>query len=335
MNNPLDTGYGYSNALLGVFDTYTESSARIGADYREAAFEEYVQDSWRVSRQLTLEIGMRLTTRIPVASASGSDVRLQPWRMEPVAGIRALQPGAQRGRTRVAVNPLTGAQLPAVYIGALVPGVGSPSDGMIVVGQPGVPQGLTTWPSVDFGPRFGFAYDVFGDGKTAFGGGFGISYLPTSAPSLCCSGSYQSNPPLSYTPMTYYGTLAYVRKFRWHAVPVQRAGTQRNQAGSSYSFSLGGQRDVGKSIVVDVAVVGNLGRHLLMSQNLNQLPYGERFLASSQDPTDPGKPLPDAFLRPYHGLGTITFREPIGNSSYYALQTQANRRFSQRLGVQS
>jgi hypothetical protein len=82
--------------------------------------------------------------------------------------------------------------------------------------------------------------------------------------------------------------------------------------------------------VLDVAFVGNLGRHLLQTQNLNTLPYGQRFLASSQDATT-GKPLPDSFLAPYIGLGTITFGEPVGRSSYYALQTQANRRFSHGL----
>jgi hypothetical protein len=79
--------------------------------------------------------------------------------------------------------------------------------------------------------------------------------------------------------------------------------------------------------VVDIAVVGNLGRHLLQSVNLNALPYGKRFLASSQDPTT-GKPLADSFLTPYTGLGSITYAEPVGSSSYYALQTQLNRRFS-------
>jgi hypothetical protein len=83
--------------------------------------------------------------------------------------------------------------------------------------------------------------------------------------------------------------------------------------------------------VLDVAFVGNLGRHLMMAQNLNQIPYGARFLANNQDPTVFGKPLPDNFLRPYAGLGTVTYREPIGTSSYYALQVQANRRFSRAL----
>ena len=64
---------------------------------------------------------------------------------------------------------------------------------------------------------------------------------------------------------------------------------------------------------------------------MNTLPYGERFLASSQDPTEPGKPFPDTFLAPYTGLGSISFEEPVGTSSYYALQTQVNRRFSHGL----
>jgi hypothetical protein len=48
------------------------------------------------------------------------------------------------------------------------------------------------------------------------------------------------------------------------------------------------------------------------------------------DPTN-GKPLADSFLTPYIGLGSVTYAEPVGTSNYYALQTQANRRFSHGL----
>ena len=105
----------------------------------------------------------------------------------------------------------------------------------------------------------------------------------------------------------------------------------RNWA-SSYSFSLGVQREVGHAIVVDVAVVGSLGRNLEMAQNLNQLPYGAR--GSSQQPgpdsarQTPSRRFPSAIprLRKSSLSGSLS-----GSSSYYALQTQANRRFSNGL----
>jgi hypothetical protein len=331
VNNPLDTGYGYANAMAGVFDTYTESQNRTRADYREASFEEFVQDSWKVSRRLTLELGVRLTTRLPWLQRDNLMAGFNPQAWNAAQASVLYQPGLSPTGVRVAVNPTTGAQLPAVYIGALVPGVGNPADGMIVVGKPGVPDALTSYQLVAVGPRFGFAWDVFGDGKTAVRGGFGVSYLPSSQIGICCSNSYQQNPPLSFTPTTYYGTLSTFLNTAGTLFPSNVLGLDDSKMASTYSFSTGIQHEVGFSTVVDAAFVGTLGRHLNMAQNLNQLPYGVRFLPSSQDPTVPGKPLPDNFLRPYTGLGNITYRQPVGTSNYYALQVQANRRFSHGL----
>ncbi len=326
VNNPLDTGYGYSNALQGVYDTYTESSARPGADYRSGAFEEYVQDSWRVSKRLTLEFGLRLTSWIPWHQRSNVQSGFDPATWNAAMASVLYAPGLNSTGQRVAINPVNGAQLPAVYVGAIVPGVGSILNGIIQAGAPGVPEGLTKVQRITPGPRFGFAYDVFGDGKTALRGGFGISVLPQTQ----INTNLQNQPPNNYTPKTYYGTLTSFLNTAGTLFPSNVQGTDWSQLAQSYNFSLGAQREVGFATVVDVAFVGNLGRHLLQTQNLNTLPYGARFLASSQDPTT-GKPLSDSFLAPYVGLGTITFGEPVGTSSYYALQTQANRRFSHGL----
>jgi len=326
VNNPLDSNYGYANAILGNFGTYQESSARPGADFRAGALEEYVQDSWKVNRRLTLEFGIRLTSWIPWHQRSNIESGFDPKTWNPANASVLYTPGLNSAGVRVAVNPVTGAQLPAVYVGAIVPGVGNVLNGLLIAGKPGVPEGLTKVQFITPGPRFGFAYDLSGDGKTAIRGGFGLSALPQTQ----IDTGLQNLPPNNYTPQTYYGTLTSFLSTAGTLFPSNVRGADWSQLAQGYSFSLGAQREVGFATVLDVAFVGNLGRHLLLTQNLNQLPYGARFLPSSQDPTT-GKPLPDSFLRPYVGLGTINYGEPVGTSNYYALQVQANRRFSHGL----
>jgi len=331
VNNPLDTNYGYANAIQGVYDTYQEASARPGADYRSGSFEEFVQDSWKVAPRLTLELGIRFTTWRPWFQRSDIQSAFNPNSWNPASKPELYQPGLNAAGQRVAVNPTNGAQYPAVLIGALVPGVGSLVDGLLIAGTPGVPRGLTTVQRLTPGPRFGFAWDPFGNGKTAVRGGLGIATLPQTE----INTAEQAQPPFAYSPKAYYGTLTTFLNAAGSIFPSNVQGLDWSKLAQMYSFSIGVQREVGFATVVDVAFVGNLGRHLYQSQNLNTLPYGERFLASSQDPTNPGKPLPDSFLAPYTGYGTITYDTPIGTSNYYSLQVQANRRFSHGLEFKS
>lgn len=58
-NNPFDSNYAFSNALLGNFNSYSEASMRTYSLYRYTQNEFYVQDSWKASRRLNLEFGIR------------------------------------------------------------------------------------------------------------------------------------------------------------------------------------------------------------------------------------------------------------------------------------
>jgi hypothetical protein len=98
-----------------------------------------------------------------------------------------------------------------------------------------------------------------------------------------------------------------------------------------YNTSIGVQREVGFSTMVDVAYVGSFGRHIGQKRNINQVPYGARFLPQNQDPTRPGTPLPDNFFRPYQGWGSINFLSFDGTSRYNSLQAQVVHRFARHM----
>jgi hypothetical protein len=105
--------------------------------------------------------------------------------------------------------------------------------------------------------------------------------------------------------------------------PTITAGLRQLQSGNSTEHWL--------PAVLDIAYVGTIGRHLGQSIDLNALPPGTRFMTANQDPTSPGKPLADNFLRRYIGTGSVPFTEFSGGSTYNALQLSVTRRFTNNL----
>jgi hypothetical protein len=88
---------------------------------------------------------------------------------------------------------------------------------------------------------------------------------------------------------------------------------------------------VGFDTVLSAAYVGNRQRNLIQSRNLNALPAGVRFDPANADPTDASRPLPDAFLTPMTGFGSVRNIENTGFADYDSLQVTATRRFKRGL----
>ena len=230
---------------------------------------------------------------------------------------------------RVARNPVTGQTGPAVLIGGLVPGTGDITNGMVLNNDASYPNGFIENPSVLYEHRVGISYDVSGDGKTALRASVGVFHSTRSSANASWNTSRQ--PPVQFSPSIFYSTMDNLLQSTGVNFPTNTQGfTRDSKTPVVYSFSASVQRAIGWNTVLDVAYVGSRARNLIQARNINTIPFGARFNTANEDPTRPGNPLPDNFLRPYRGWGSLNVFEHTGISDYNALQVQANRRYSNR-----
>jgi Carboxypeptidase regulatory-like domain/TonB-dependent Receptor Plug Domain len=325
--NPLDTRYAYSNALLGVFRDYTEVDALPEVQAKRFLLEWYLQDTWKASRRLTLDYGVRFlwykpwSTSLPAAT-------FVPERYDPARAPRLYQP-ARINNVNVALDPVTGQVRPNIYVGAFVPGTGDPTNGMVSNDDPDYPEGFRDSQGLHAEPRVGLAYDLTGDGKTALHASAGLYHnAHVTARSM---DQAANNPPAVFTPIIYYGTMDTLQAAGSALRPSSVFSLERDaQTPSAYNWSIGVQRELGWGTTVDLTYVGNVTRHLELAQNINVVPDGAKFVdqhPENANPQNPATPKPDTFLRPYLGYEDITRRSHHGTSNYNGLQVQVNRRY--------
>ncbi|MPZ20670.1 MAG: hypothetical protein GEV06_22580 [Luteitalea sp.] len=334
-NNPFDSNHPFANALLGNFRSYAESSGLSSGRAQIHTFEWFAQDSWKVTPRLTIDYGARFYSFIPwrLRDDEGAAFALSRYDAAnvPELYVPALDPDGRR----VARNPVTGELAPEPLIGAFAPGSGDRFAGVVVGGDSSYPEGFRERPAVQIAPRAGFAYDLFGNGKTAVRGGFGV-HKQTIFSSQASMWTTTTAPPILESPTIFYSNLDSFLSAGQVFFPTDYQSFDLNfdKVPTIYRWSFGVQQDIGFGTVLDVTYVGSEGRNLRQSRNINTLAPGVRFLESSQDATT-GRPLPDNFLRPNPGFQNISFSEETGFSNYHALQVGVNRRYTAglQLGV--
>jgi len=280
-------GNAYADLLTGVINSYQETSFNRINDIAYHTYEGFAQDSWKVTRRLTLELGLRAT-------------HFQPWVDRLGYGYSIFD-----------YSKYSHTCTPLQYCGFLW----NKKDPSVPLG--GFPARALFWQ-----PRFGIAYDITGKGKTVLSGGWGRYYyhsgqftngLDVSAGvvSRSLGNNVNSVPVLA-------------RNLDTLNVADQASGPSavdskddRQPYTDSYSFTI--SQRLPWSSLMEVAYVGNqssdLGLPSGAGSNINLVPVG----AMLNRGVDPNSLTADDF-RPLKGFSSLNLATNKGYANYNALQ---------------
>ncbi len=330
-SNPLNTNFAFSNAVLGVYQQYTETSRYGETHNRQLWSEWYGQDTFQITPRLTFDYGVRFLLYTPYWRPDKQISNFELSAYSRANAPRLYQPALVNG-TRVAVDPITGQTLNQIYIGAYVPGTGNTANGLVLQTDPGVPRGFREVLAPAPEPRIGISWDLSGEGRMVLHSSAGIFHNARLGGGS--SGNLR-NPPYVLNPIIPNNTMA--TTFVSGVTLVNRPGNIEAletdyKTPSSYNWSAGLRRELGWGTSMDATYAGSVGRNLEMYYNLNAVPDGTKFVDLNPAAHDPGSTsatalLADDFLRPISGYAAIRTRGNSGTSDYHSLQVQVNRRY--------
>jgi hypothetical protein len=327
---PGGTGVAIGNVAIGLFDTYAEIGQRSFTPYRGHMFEWFVQDSWKATPKLRVELGLRHSIIQPYYSL---------WRNMVVFDQQFYNPSRA-----VTVDPVTGFitsnpnDLQARYNGLVIPGDGWPDAakgaGRVDIANTGqfdflfrgVPKQYSNIHKNNFQPRIGLAYAFNDKNVIRAGAGRFMTRLGVSD-SVFLGG----NPPLQPTVSIAQGNVDNPGGTSGRVFPLVITTQDRIFPNpEAWTWNVTYEREVGFDTLVEVGYVGRRGLHGQRERNINQLPVGT-CPAGVGCPLIPGDPQgrrynPDA-LRPFKGYSIIRVTNNDANSMYNGLQIGANRRF--------
>ena len=337
-SSSVTTGNALADMYMGRMGSYTQTGVVTNGQlvggfarghYRQTDFEPYVQDDWRISPKLTLNLGLRYYF-------------VTPWVDHTTPTVASIFVPSM-------YNPANQAQLNAA--GNIIPGTGANwltyGNGLVECGTGSIPKGCTILPHLNFSPRFGFSWDPTAKGKMVVRGGYAYTY-DTSNAHMTAANRY-GGPPVVGT-LSAYNIDGFANVVPGAIAPVFATDLLQHQSLPQIQhFSLGVQRQLFDNSILSVSYVGTIGHHLQRFRNINQVPVGAGIqnvpsLAGTPDCDASGNCdvqnilihtlEPAIFFAPYRGFTNINNAEAEASSNYNALQVDYRHNVGHNLTLQ-
>lgn len=306
---PNAAGFDRADFVLGRYSFFSQNSGEFeGRRGTQAGY--YFGDTWRITPNFTLTLG----------------VRYEPYRIFEDTEDRAQTFDLGNYQNGIQSEIFTNAPAGLLYRGDITPpgfGGGSRIGKTVMRGDYN-----------NLAPRFGFAWDPFGDGKTSIRGGYAIFY---DTPSLNALNDSNNVTPFSFavdfddglldTPflgrenLNLFPVIGFPSDIPFPAPVATIIVDNKLVTTDSQNWSLTVEREVLRDTRLRVGYVGTKGTHLKTEWDQNAPIYNTNLTLAENRATIVAR-------RPIVGFQRISRWMNAMNSTYHSLQVSLNKRYS-------